>query len=39
MKKNNYDIWYIDKSDTVYFKHNLFDLTAFEKIGLKFKGK
>lgn len=39
MKNNNYEIWYIDKSDTIYFKKDLFKLTAFEKIELKFRSK
>jgi FkbM family methyltransferase len=39
MNKNGYKIWYIDKSDTVYFKDNLFTLTPLEKIGNKIKGK
>lgn len=39
MKKNNYSIWYFDKSDTVYYKDNLFELTSFEKIENKFKGR
>jgi FkbM family methyltransferase len=39
MNKNNYSIWYIDKSDTVYYKNSLFELSTFEKIGNKFKGR
>ncbi|MBK8554209.1 MAG: FkbM family methyltransferase [Ignavibacteria bacterium] len=39
MSDNDYQIWYIDKSDTVYFKNNLFKLTVLEKAELKFKGK
>lgn len=39
MDKNGYKIWYIDKSDTVYYKDNLFTLTPLEKIENKIKGK
>ena len=39
MSKNNYQIWYTEKSDTVYIKNKLIELTAFEKIQLKLKSK
>lgn len=39
MEINNYQKWYIDKSDTVYIKNKLFELTAFEKFRLKLKSK
>ena len=39
MENNNYSIWYIDKSDTVYFKNSLFELSPFEKIENKLKGR
>ena len=39
MTKNNYSVWYIDKSDTVYYKNSLFELSSFEKIENKFKGR
>lgn len=39
MSDNGYQIWYIDKSDTVYFKNELFKMTVLEKAELKLKGK
>lgn len=39
MNEHGYNVWYVDRSDTVFFKTNLFELTPFEKIGNKFKGK
>lgn len=39
MSVNDYQIWYIDKSDTVYFKNELFKLNVLEKAELKLKGK
>lgn len=39
MNKHGYKVWYVDKSDTVFFKTKLFELTPFEKIGNKIKGK
>jgi len=39
MSKHGYKVWYVDKSDTVFFKINLFELTPFEKIGNIIKGK
>lgn len=39
MEINDYHIWYIDKSDTVYFKKGLFELSLFEKLELKLKHK
>jgi FkbM family methyltransferase len=35
MEQNNYKVWYIDKSDTVYMKRGLFELNGFEKLTLK----
>ena len=39
MNEHGYNVWYVDRSDTVFFKTNLFELTPFEKIGNKIKGK
>lgn len=39
MKNNDYLTWYIDKSDTVYFKKGLFELSMIEKIDNKLKSK
>ena len=39
MKNNDYDIWYVDKSDTVYFKNGLFELSMLEKLDIKLKNK
>jgi len=34
MAKNNYAIWYKDKSDTVYIKQGTFDISSIESMGL-----
>ena len=39
MNEHGYNVWYVDRSDTVFFKTNIFELTPFEKIGNKIKGK
>ncbi len=36
MKKNNYIIWYKGKTDTVFFKENLFILSISEKLRITF---
>jgi FkbM family methyltransferase len=36
MAKNNYQRWYISKSDSVYYKQGTFPVTAWEKLRLKF---
>ncbi|HMQ69125.1 MAG TPA: FkbM family methyltransferase [Ignavibacteria bacterium] len=39
MNNNDYLVWYIDKSDTVYFKKGLFELTLLEKLDNRLKIK
>lgn len=38
MTENDYGVWYKDKSDTVFYKKNLFELSSFEIIGNRIKG-
>ncbi|MBO0929960.1 FkbM family methyltransferase [Fibrella aquatilis] len=37
MLKNNYIIWYKDRSDSVYVKKEFIDITSYEKIALILK--
>lgn len=37
ISENNYVVWYVDSSDTVYVKQGLFDITFFDKLTLFIK--